>query len=136
MAFRLLADLVRLLHFGFVLFVVLGLVAILIGGVAGWRRVRNRRFRIAHLAAIGVVAAQAWLGVLCPLTSLEHWLRLRGGEAFHGGSFVAHWVGRWLYWEGPAWAFTIAYSAFGALVVVAWIAVRPERRGVGGREGC
>jgi len=125
MAHRLLADLVRLLHFGFVLFVVVGLVAILAGGVAGWRWVRHRRFRFAHLAAIGIVAVQAWLGVFCPLTTLESWLRRRAGAATYDGSFVAHWVGRWLYWDGPGWAFTLAYTLFGALVVAAWFLVRP-----------
>ena len=126
MGFRLLADLVRLLHFGFVLFVVVGLLLILAGGVAGWRWVRGRRFRIVHLAAIAVVALQAWLGVLCPLTILEAWLRRRAGAATYDGSFMAHWVGRWLYWEGPGWAFTLAYTMFGALVVAAWALVRPH----------
>jgi len=51
-AFRLLADAVLALHAAFVAFVVLGLVAILVGGALGWRWVRGPRFRALHLAAI------------------------------------------------------------------------------------
>jgi polyferredoxin len=129
MVYRLLADTALYLHFAFVLFVVLGLVAILVGGVRGWAWVRNRPFRTGHLAAIGVVVAQAWLGILCPLTHLEVWARERAGEATYTGSFVSHWVERALYYRAPAWAFIAAYTLFAALVVVAWIRVPPARRG-------
>ena len=126
MAYRLLADFVLLVHFAFVLFVVFGLALILAGGVCGWRWVRGRTFRVAHLLAIGVVVLQAWLGVLCPLTHLEAWARARAGEHVYSGSFVAHWVERLLYYEAPTWIFVVAYSVFGALVVAAWYLVRPE----------
>jgi multisubunit Na+/H+ antiporter MnhB subunit len=128
MAYRLLADAALLAHFAFVLFVVLGLVTILVGGARGWDWVRNRRFRVAHLAAIGVVVAQAWLGILCPLTRLEMWARARAGEATYSGSFIAHWVERALYYEAPLWVFALAYTLFGALVVLAWYRVPPARR--------
>lgn len=130
MGYRLLADLVLYVHFGFVLFVVAGLLLILAGGVLDWGWVRNRKFRIAHLLAIGVVVLQAWLGVLCPLTNLEMWARQRSGGETYAGGFVAHWVERLLYYEAPLWAFTVAYTAFGALVVAAWLLVRPDRRTV------
>jgi hypothetical protein len=121
-----LADAVLLLHFAFVLFVVVGLVLIVTGGLRGWRWVRDRRFRWAHLAAIGVVVAQAWLGVLCPLTTLESALRERAGAATYSGSFVAHWAGELLYFDAPPWVFTAAYTAFGAAVALSWLLVRPH----------
>ena len=40
------------LHAGYVAFVVIGQLAILAGIAGGWRCVRNRRFRFAHLAAM------------------------------------------------------------------------------------
>ncbi len=58
------ADAILVLHTLFVAFVVLGLVCIVVGGILGWRWVRNRWFRYAHLAAIGVVVLQSWLGAL------------------------------------------------------------------------
>jgi hypothetical protein len=132
LAYRIAADLVLALHFAFVAFVVLGLVLILAGGWRGWAWVRNPGFRLAHLAAIGVVVAQAWLGVLCPLTLLEVALRERAGVGSYPGSFIAYWLGRLLYVEAPPWAFTLAYTAFGLLVAAAWWRVRPRplrRRG-------
>jgi hypothetical protein len=118
--YRLLADAVLVLHVGVVLFVVGGLVLVLLGNARRWQWVNRWWFRLAHLAAIGVVAAQAWLGVVCPLTTLEMWLRARGGEGVYAGGFIAHWLGRMLYHDAPAWLFTLAYSLFGAAVLYAW----------------
>lgn len=123
-----LADLVLMLHVAIVLFVVGGLVAVLAGAVAGWAWVRGRRWRLLHLAAIGVVAAQAWLGVVCPLTTLEMWLRQRARAATYEGSFIEHWLQRLLYIDAPAWVFVLAYTLFGALVLATWWWVPPQRR--------
>ena len=124
--YRVLADLVLLLHASFVVFVIAGLALVVLGGVRGWRWVRNPWFRLAHLLAIGVVVAQAWLGVLCPLTTLEMSLRARAGEAVYPGSFIAHWLESLLYYRAPAWLFIVCYSVFGFLVVASWYAVRPQ----------
>ena len=78
---ELFADLVLAAHFGFVLFVIAGLAAVIAGNRFGWRFVNGWGFRLAHLAAIGVVVAQAWLGSTCPLTTLESWLRVQAGGA-------------------------------------------------------
>ena len=74
-----LADIVLVLHFAVVLFVVGGLVLILAGNLIGWRWVNSRWFRLLHLAAIAIVVAEAWLGITCPLTTLEIWLRAQSG---------------------------------------------------------
>lgn len=124
----LLADLVLVLHVLFVAFVVVGLVVILIGGVLKWSWVRNRRFRWLHLGAIGVVVAQAWLGVVCPLTNIEMRLREASDGTSYEGGFIAYWLGRLLYFDAPAWVFTFAYTAFGAAVALAWLLVRPRSR--------
>jgi hypothetical protein len=125
-AARLLADAVLALHAGFVAFVVLGLLAILVGGALRWRSVRNPSFRALHLAAIGLVVAEAWAGVTCPLTSLEDSLRAAAGEATYSGAFVAHWLGRLLYWQAPPWVFVAAYTIFGTAVAASWWLVRPR----------
>jgi polyferredoxin len=128
LGYRLLADLVLGVHVAFVAFVVCGLVAIVYGGFRGVRWTRGRRFRILHLLAIGVVAAQAWAGLICPLTTLEMALRARAGEAVYRGSFIAHWLERLLYFDAPAWVFVLVYTAFGALVAGTWWWFPPQPR--------
>lgn len=124
--YALLADAVLGVHVGFVAFVVIGLLAILAGGIRGWAWVRRPAFRIAHLAAIALVALQAWVGRICPLTILENELRRRAGESVYSGTFVGHWMEALLYYDAPMWVFTTIYTAFGGLVVAAWVFVRPR----------
>jgi hypothetical protein len=133
MGYRILADTVLVLHAAFVGFVVVGLLLVVIGGIARWRWVRNPWFRAAHLLAIAVVVAQTWLGVRCPLTDLENALRRRAGRAAYEGGFIAHWVHRAIFVDAPPWAFTLAYTLCGSAVVGVWIWVRPRlpRRGGG-----
>lgn len=126
MLYRIAADLILVLHTGIVLFIVVGLVLILAGGLRGWSWVRNPIFRLAHLAAIAVVVLQAWLGQVCPLTTWEMALRARAGDATYAGSFIAHWLQSFLYYEAPLWVFALAYTLFGVLVVMAWFWVRPR----------
>lgn len=135
MPYQLLADLVLTVHFAVVLFVIGGLVAIVAGNLYGWRFVNSWWFRLAHLAAIAVVVAQAWLGIVCPLTTLESWLRVQAGQAAYAESFIEHWLTRLLYYDAPAWVFTAAYTSFGLAVVAAWWRFPPGRRAVSGRHG-
>ena len=137
-SFRIAADLVLAVHTSFVLFVILGLGLILSGGARGWSWVRNPWFRVGHVVAIGIVVAQAWLGAICPLTTLEMALRSRAGDAVYSGGFIAHWMETLLYYEAPRWVFAISYTAFGLLVVASWIFVRPRpltRRGQSDHAG-
>lgn len=126
--YALLADAVLILHGLFVAFVVFGLMLILAGGVFSWHWVRNFWLRIAHLGAIGIVVLQAWLGILCPLTTWEMALRERAGEAVYQESFIAHWLHRILFYQAPNWVFIVAYTLFGLLVLVSWYWIRPRRR--------
>ena len=119
-----LADVVVVIHFAFVLFIVGGLAAVWIGAAAGWRWVRNFWFRIAHLAAIAYVAGESLLGIWCPLTVWE--AVLRGGQAQK--SFVAQWVHRLMFYDLPEKVFTVLYVAFALLVAASWIFVRPAKR--------
>jgi len=121
----LLADVVLIVHFAFVLFVVGGLGTIWIGAAAGWRWVRNWWFRTAHLAAIAFVAAESLLGIWCPLTAWEDALRGRREDA----SFIARWVHRVMFYDFPEWVFTIAYAAFALVAAVTWCTVRPRPGG-------
>src|SRR5579863_5719158 len=121
-----LADLVLIVHVLYVAFVVFGLVLIWWGGFRGWSWVRNPWFRVAHLVAIGVVVVQSWLGMECPLTTLENSLRNRAGDPAYAGGFIAHWLHALLYYDAPPWVFTLGYSLFGLAVVMSLVFVRPR----------
>jgi Protein of Unknown function (DUF2784) len=118
------ADLVLVLHFLFVLFIVGGL-AVVLAGARRWPWVRNRTFRIAHLAAIGFVVAESLFGIACPLTTLED--ALRGGSTPVRGC-VGRWVAWLLYYDAPEWVLTAIYCAFALAVVWAWRAVPPRTK--------
>ncbi len=120
------ADLILLIHAGFVLFVVLSLPLIIAGKFLHWRWVHNFRFRVIHLISIGLVTLQAWLGMICPLTTLEMALRERAGDATYPGSFIAYWVSQLIYYDLPLWVFAVAYTVFCALVLGCWYWVRPS----------
>jgi len=118
--YSLLADTILVMHFAFVVFVVVGFMLILAGLLAHWTWIHNRNFRIAHLVAIGVVVLQAWFGQLCPLTIWENQLRRRAGQSSYSESFVEHWLHEILFYEAAPWVFTTIYTAFGVLVVLTW----------------
>jgi hypothetical protein len=118
--YQLLADVVLSLHVAIVVFVVGGLVLIVLGNLRAWHRVNAVWFRLAHLAAVAVVVAEAWFGAVCPLTSLEMWLRAKARATTYAGSFIEHWLQRILYYEAPTWVFTLGYSLFGLAVVATW----------------
>jgi polyferredoxin len=118
--YQILADIALTLHVAVVAFVAGGLVFILIGNLCNWRWVNAFWLRLVHLLAIVFVAAQAWLGATCPLTSLEMWLRAQARATTYSGSFIEHWLQRLLYYDAPSWVFALGYSLFGLLVLATW----------------
>jgi hypothetical protein len=120
----LVADALLVAHFVIAAFIVGGQVLVWLGVALGWQWVRNPWFRYLHLAAIGYVAAQALLGIACPLTVWED--LLRGG--LRPESFVARWVQRLLYYRAPEWVFSTAYVLWTlATLLTLWL-VPPRRR--------
>jgi Protein of Unknown function (DUF2784) len=87
--YRILADAVVVLHFAFVLFVVLGGLLALRWPRAAW----------IHLPAAIWGAGIEFVGGICPLTPLENRLRRLGGEGGYAGGFVEHYVIPVLYPE-------------------------------------
>jgi len=128
--YHLLADLVLAVHTACVAFVIGGFVAVLAGGVFGWRWVRNAWFRFIHLGLVLLIAGQALAGVLCPLTELENWLRRLGGQRQYPASFIGYWLDELLFFDVPLWVFAIIYTVF-AVAVAATFWFVPVRRGGG-----
>ena len=84
------ADAVVLLHLAFVVFVVLGGLAVL----------RWPRLAWLHLPAAVWGALIEFAGWICPLTPLENFLRERGGEAGYAGGFIDHYITAIIYPDG------------------------------------
>jgi hypothetical protein len=89
MWYSILTNIVVILHFGFVLFVLFGGLLILKWPKVMW----------LHLPAVAWGAVVEFTGWICPLTPLEHWLRARGSESAHTGDFVARYLLSILYPE-------------------------------------
>jgi hypothetical protein len=87
MLYSMLADLVVLVHALFVLFVVVGGVAVL----------RWRRLALLHLPAAAWGVAIELGGWACPLTYLENYFRRQGGEAGYSGTFIGRYLELLLY---------------------------------------
>jgi hypothetical protein len=122
------ADVVAVLHLGFVAFVLLGGLA-----VARWPRLAW-----VHLpaAAWGVLVEIA--GWTCPLTPLEHSLRIRAGEAAWHGGFVERYVLPVLYpdWLTRPTQVGLGLFALGVnLVAYAWVLRRRRRSRAPARRG-
>jgi len=87
MAYRLLADIVTVLHLAFVAFVLLGGLLVLRWRGSIW----------IHGPAVLWGAVVEWAGWVCPLTPLENWLRLKGHVRGYAGGFVEHYLVPVLY---------------------------------------
>jgi hypothetical protein len=128
MSYRLLADLLVIVHFAYVMFVILGLLLTILGGFLNWGWVRNRWFRGIHLAMILIVVVEAWVGIICPLTLWEQELRSAAGQQIYQGDFIAKWVHEALFFQAPPWVFTVCYTVFGGLVLVTLFWIPPRWR--------
>jgi hypothetical protein len=101
MWFRAAADAVLVLHFIFILFVMLGGVLVLRWPRLAWLHVP---------AAIWGVLIE-FGGWICPLTPLENAMRVRGGEGGYSGGFIDHYVTSLIYPDGLTRTTQIAIGA-------------------------
>lgn len=87
MIYRLLADLIMLSHFSFVVFAAFGGLLVLRYPAVLW----------LHLPALSWGIFVQWSDRICPLTPLENHFRFLGGEAGYAGDFIEHFVLKVLY---------------------------------------
>lgn len=125
--YALLADLIVIVHLFYVLFAVGGEAAILAGALFHRTFIRRPLFRIAHLVAVGLVAAEAALGVACPLTEWEYGLRQLAGQTVeHNISFVARLARLVVFHDLPPRFLTVLHIGFGVLVVLTFVLIPPR----------
>jgi hypothetical protein len=110
MSYRVLADLVVLVHLAFIAFALLGGLLALVWRRAPW----------AHLPAALWAAWIELAGGACPLTPLENWLRRSAGASGYSGGFIEHYVLPVLY---PSALTLPLQRTLGLLVVVANVGI-------------
>ena len=80
--YLLLADLIVILHLGFIVFAVLGAVLLFKWPRLVW----------LHVPAVIWAAITEFMGLICPLTPLENWLRQQAGADPYQSSFISHYL--------------------------------------------
>ena len=82
MPYKFLADLIVLIHFSFILFVVFG----------GFMALKWKKLIYIHIPAALWGTAISIIGWVCPLTPLEIELRVRAGSGSYTGGFIDHYL--------------------------------------------
>jgi hypothetical protein len=90
MLYRVLADLVMLAHFAYIVFVVGGALLVL----------HHRAWMWLHLPAVAWGIWVEFFARTCPLTPVENALREKAGQAGYSGGFIDHYITRAVYPEG------------------------------------
>jgi hypothetical protein len=115
-------------HVFYIAFVVLGLLLTWLGIVLRWSWIRNRWFRGVHVTMIAIVVLEAWIGIICPLTTLENWFRKKSGQSVYDGDFIAIWLHDIIFFDAPPWVFTGGYTLFGLGVLATFWLAPPDWR--------
>jgi hypothetical protein len=116
MTYKILADIVVLIHFSWILFLIFG---------AFWG-VRRRTVKIFHISGLTFAILLVIFDWYCPLTHLEVWLRARHDPSTtYAGSFIAYYMERLIYLEAPRHLIsllTVFLCGFNA-----WVYLRKKR---------
>ena len=94
MPYKILADVVVLIHFLWILFLIFGAFA----------GIRNKTIKIIHISGLVFAFVIQIFGWYCPLTDLEVWLRSKHDPSLaYAGSFIIHYVEGVIYIEISPW---------------------------------
>jgi len=138
MLYKILADLVVLLHFAWILFILWGFILLVCSSISVYvlPAAKNRLrtffdrwvFRTIHLSGIVYVAILTVLGKYCPLTILENKLREQyNTELAYPGSFVVHYIEKIVYPEANFLLFVIPTIIIAVFTVLMFI-IRPPSK--------
>lgn len=109
MAYRILADAAMVMHFAFLVYLVMG-------GFIAWRL----RWTIwLHLATVGWGLSTVVFGFGCPLTQVEQWARRSAGEqGLVPTGFIDHYLTGVVY---PQEALELVRLLAGLVVIASWV---------------
>jgi len=116
MLYRVLADIVVLIHFLWILFLIFG---------AFWGRKRNT-VKVVHVSGLVFAFIIEVFNWYCPLTHIEVWLRSRHDPSLtYAGSFIIHYLEKVIYIELSR--YLIALLTIFLCGVNAWLYLRKKQ---------
>jgi len=123
MSYQIAADIVILIHFLWIAFVILGFPVFL------W--LNSARWRLIHLAAVISMVLMQITRSICPLTHLEAWLKSEGqGAEVYSGKFIIEMMERLIYVDNVTLEkITYATGVYLTLIVLSfWFRPIAKRR--------
>ncbi len=105
-----LADLILIIHFAVVLFIIFGFFFPIFYKFK-FNFAKNYYIRIIHISLITIVLVETLVGVICPLTIIENLLR----NSTQSESLIAKLLRDLLFWD-----FSISYFLFIYFICFSW----------------
>lgn len=90
MFFRIIADITLMVHFLFIVYVLLGALLVL-----KWRKTI-----FIHLPVVLWGVLIEYIGWICPLTPLENYFRMKAAGVTYSGGFIAQYLFNLIYMPG------------------------------------
>ena len=128
MSHKIFADAIIVVHFLYILFMLLGFLLTIYAVLFREKFFDWWLFRSFHLLGIFYVASLSILGKYCPLTILENELRLRDEiSSVYSGSFIIHYLEKLVYPDVNPLVIQIP-TVFLAIFTIVVFIVRPPKK--------
>lgn len=127
MIYKIFADIIIVIHFIWILFMVGGFIYTIYGF---WKKeIFNRwLFRVLHLGGITYVGLLVIMGKSCPLTVLENTLRAKyNPNLTYPGLFIVHYIKKLVYPEINPYIIWISTIIVGVSTILIFI-IRPPAK--------
>ena len=126
MIYKVLADIIVVMHFAWILFMLVGFILTIKG--FWWKGFFDKwLFRTIHLFGIIYVSSLAVLRQYCPLTILENNLRARYDPSLvYPGSFMVHYLERLVYPDVYSWIILLPTIFIAVFTIIIFIVKPPS----------
>ena len=117
-----LADIILILHFLVVIFITVGFLLVPIGYYYDLSWIKIFKIRLFHFGLMFLVTFETLVGITCPLTSIENYLR----GINNSKSFISFWIEKIIYWDFPTSFFMFLYFVFLGWTLLMWKIYPPK----------
>ena len=118
-----LADLILIIHFAVVLFIIFGFCFPIFYKFK-FNFAKNYYIRIIHISLITIVLVETLAGVICPLTIIENLLR----NSTQSESLIAKLLRDLLFWDFSISYFLLIYFVCFSWTVFIWFFFPPNKK--------